>query len=215
MAFGRNKHSEEHERGEQTEGTVDETAAAREPGGAPEEPEALASTQDEAPGQPAGEGSSAPPVDVGDEVSEAGASAGDPAAAGVDAEGPGADAPGETSTHEVAAASGTPGTGPATAGEGSDAERAGATREGPDADRLGSASASPDPATAPAGYGQAPPSQPGFAGDGEQAGASDRAGEAASQAESLVDERPEVLVGAAFAGGLLAAKILGALGGRR
>lgn len=41
------------------------------------------------------------------------------------------------------------------------------------------------------------------------------AGAAADRAEALVERRPELLVAGAFAGGLVLARVIAALGGRR
>ena len=57
----------------------------------------------------------------------------------------------------------------------------------------------------------------GAQGAAERRSGSDDSGEASlsDRVEALADQRPEVLVGAAFAGGLVAAKVLAALGGGR
>lgn len=138
------------------------------------------------------------------ELSEATATAGDPAAAGVDAEGPGQDVRGDTSTYEVAAATDAPYVGP--------------TEASGDPGAVGSVAASPDPVGVPAGYGgyDEPGASPGADhGDSDDgSGVAEKAGAMAAGAESVVESRPEVLVGAAFLGGIVFARILGALGGR-
>jgi hypothetical protein len=83
-----------------------------------------------------------------------------------------------------------------------------------DPEAAGSVASSPDPATVPgAGKPPGPTDSGDAAGDG--GGVGDSAGAAAAQAQGLVESRPEVLVAGAFVGGLVAAKVLAALGGRR
>ena len=114
---------------------------------------------------------------VGDELAQAGAEAGDSAAAGTGMEG----APPDRASAEAGA--------------------------------LGTAAASPEqPAGAAEGYAGQGPSWGGSsysdsAGDDEQS--------LGERIEAIAEERPEVAVGAAFAGGLVLARVLAALGGGR
>jgi hypothetical protein len=201
MAFGRKKRREqadqEEGQGLATTGGVEQTAAADELPTAPDEPDALLT-----------ENGAVPPPEVApagdDELAQAAFPAGDPAAAGVDAEGPGADLRSDHATYEVAAATEAP-----AAGEWGSAGEWEAAGAGPgDARELGSAAASPDPAAVPGA--QEP------AADEDRATGVDvteSAAAAADRAQSLVDARPELLVAGAFAVGVVAARVLSALGG--
>ncbi|MGI8694668.1 MAG: hypothetical protein ACR2JK_17505, partial [Geodermatophilaceae bacterium] len=137
---------------------------------------------------------------AGEELAEATATAGDPAAAGTDAEGPGAARPVDTSTHEAAAGG---------AGAGPHGANTTVAHTSPEA--AGSVAASPDPAAIPAAhsygsYGEA---------RGGEDSAAEKVGAAAAGVGSMVESRPELLVAAAFAGGLVVARVLGAFGGDR
>ena len=141
-----------------------------------------------------------PGAGTGDDFVDAAASAGDPAAAGIDAEGPGASAP-HGSPPETGSPEGHAPDGSATSGR-------------TDAETFGSAAASPDPVAVPAGQGAET-----HAGLERDSGAdepdrSDQPG-ATAGLETLIESRPEMLVAGAFAAGLVAARILGALGGNR
>ncbi len=148
MAFGRKKRRQEAEEGE---APATEASTAVEPSPAPEGTEA-STTVEPSPPPEGTEADPARPTAVGEDVAEAAIFAGDPAAAGTDAEGSGADP------------------------------------------MLESASSGDDN----------PPSL-----------ATATAGTAADRAEALVEERPELLVAGAFAGGLVLARVIAALGGRR
>ncbi len=51
--------------------------------------------------------------------------------------------------------------------------------------------------------------------DSASSAAAASAGAAADRAEAIVEQRPELLVAGAFAGGLVLARVIAALGGRR
>jgi hypothetical protein len=74
-----------------------------------------------------------------------------------------------------------------------------------------SAGPAPPPVAGPPGATVAPPTDTAATSDGE-GGLGAKASQAAEQAQQLTAERPEVLVGAAFAGGFVAAMILKRLG---
>jgi hypothetical protein len=177
MAFGRRKKREEG----------GERAAEAEPGQAGDESTAVVEDGGEQPADPgtevraaAGpEGRDTAPQDlggpVGDELAQAGAEAGDSAAAGTGMEG----APADAADPYAPGALGTAAASPehAARAEGDDFREGGA---------------------APGGFG------------GEEPGHS-----LGERVEAIAQARPEVLVGAAFAGGLLLARALGAAGGDR
>lgn len=82
--------------------------------------------------------------------------------------------------------------------------------------------AAPSAAPAPAATASPDPFPAGHSGNGSQdatesedAGPVEQVGAAAAGLESLVEARPEVLVAAAFAAGLVVARVLGAFGGDR
>ena len=100
-----------------------------------------------------------------------------------------------------------------------DPAAAGTDAEGPGAEAAGlegsadQVAASPDPAYVPAAE---PIREPASYGDGPPTtGAAARARIAADRAEVLVEQRPELLVAGAFAGGLVLARVIAALRGRR
>jgi DNA polymerase III subunit gamma/tau len=197
MAFGRKRKEREEE--------ADSGQPPELQSGSPEEPASEAETggADTATSDPSVPEASTDPSTggvVGDEQADAAAQAGDPAAAGVDAEGPGADATrGYASTAEVAGPAGAPALG----------DSAG------DASELGSAAASPDPATAPSAYAPGDGGPDPYGDGGPATGDPDAAGSPAERFEEVAEQRPEVLVAGAFAGGLVLARVLAALGGRR
>jgi hypothetical protein len=195
MAFGRKKRREQAEQeegaGVATTGDVEDTAAAGEPPTAPEEPDALLTENGAVP----------PPEDLpagDDEFAQAAGPAGDPAAAGVDAEGYGADVGSGTASYEVEATTEVAGAG--------EWEDTGTAPYG--AAALGSAAASPDPAVIPTGREPA-----GGEDDTGSADVTQSAAAVADKAQGVVDARPELLVAGAFAAGVVVARVLSALGG--
>jgi hypothetical protein len=219
MAFGRKRKDEQEEEPATEPGSSQpggEEATQPAPGVTAEEPVAVP-----APGlEPAGPEPEtavephAPRSGLDDDLHEAAMPAGDAAAAGVDAESPVA-LPDQTETHAVGGAAGDPTADAAPTSGALDSDSSPAGTHG-DAESLGSVAASPDPAPVPTdrsfhGHGHGH----GDAGADEDAGAADKAGAAAAGAQSLIESRPEVLVAGAFAAGLVAARVLGALGGDR
>ncbi len=97
------------------------------------------------------------------------------------------------------------------AAAGTDAEGPGADAGGPEGS-ANEVAASPDPAYAPAAE---PIREWDSPGDDSSATATASAGTVADRAEALVEQRPELLVAGAFAGGLVLARVIAALGGRR
>jgi hypothetical protein len=147
------------------------------------------------------EADSPPATESESDLAQAATFAGDPAAAGTDSEGPGTDAGAPVgSTPDVASAAGGPAAGDSSAAEGA-------------AQVEGTAAASPDPAYAPAA--EPIPESTSFVDDSPRKAATASASTAAERAEALAEQRPELLVAGAFAGGLVLARVIAALGGRR
>ena len=232
MAFGRKKRKGEQEEAEEPGANSEQTVGEPSNGAFPPAPDTQAGADAPAPDAPAPDapapdapagdapaGEPSPPTAThhsvgeaepddpsprpaaGEELAEATATAGDPAAAGTDAEGPGAARPVHTSTHEVAAAGG--------AGAGPPGATATAEHTGPET--AGSVAASPDPAAVPTAHSHG---SYGEARGGEDS-AAEKVGAAAAGVGSMVESRPELLVAAAFAAGLVVARVLGAFGGDR
>jgi hypothetical protein len=215
MAFGRKRKDEQEQEPEVEPGSPQPGGAEASepaPGVTAEEPVAVPAHGFESagPGPETAVEPDAPRSGLDDDLHEAAMPAGDHAAAGVDAESPVA-LPDQTATHAVGGAAGDPtaDAAPTSGALGADPSPAD-THAG--AESLGSVAASPDPASVPTGR-----SFDGHddAGADEDAGAADKAGAAAAGAQSLIESRPEVLVAGAFAAGLVAARVLGALGGDR
>ena len=98
-----------------------------------------------------------------------------------------------------------------------DPAAAGTDSEGPGAEAGGfggapEVAASPDPAYVPAAE---PVRESVASGDDPTTPAPASLGTAADRAGALVEQRPELLVAGAFAGGLVLARVIAALGGRR
>jgi hypothetical protein len=206
MAFGRRKQNEEADEPQPTADAGAGTDGAERPAGEEATAVSAPGAEPASAGREPGEGASGPLSGLGGDLSEATAPAGDASAAGVDAGDPGHPGPGDTATHAVP---GGPG--------------ASQTTTDRDPETVGSVAGSHEPAAVPVGAAPDPTRETGDArGDEGSGGASDegagpgeRAAAAASGAQGLVESRPEVLVAGAFVGGLVAARVLGALGGNR
>ena len=159
-----------------------------------------------------GEQPADPPTKVTPEAPEQGGTGADPTG-GAFAEGAGAPAPGEAA-HGVAAAGGGGSAAPQVGGPVGDA----LTQAGAEA---GDPAAAATDARGDESHAAALPPRPrpasGVQGAAEPRAGSEDSGEASpsGRVEALAEQRPEVFVGAAFAGGLVAARILAALGGER
>ena len=158
-----------------------------------------------------GEQPADPPTEMTREAPEQGGTTVDaPGAASAEGGGP---APGEAA-EGVAAAGGGGDAAPQVGGPVGDAlSEAGAEAGDPAAAATDARGDESHVAALPPGSGPAAGAQ----GAAERRSGSEDSGEASlsDRVEALADQRPEVLVGAAFAGGLVAAKVLAALGGGR